>query len=179
MKRILTLALAALLVLCLCACGKDNGETPAATDPTKAGDKTPSTTPVGYTFTYNDYDYQFGVGMAAEGVLEKLGEPDTKLESESCAFGGMDTVYYYGSLQISTNDEDGYEKIYSIYLDYDLNGTEEGISVGNTADQVKDAYGEPGDASSENCLIYAKDGMYLKFILKDNKVSAITYTTLA
>lgn len=177
MKRILTLALAALLVLCLCACGKDNGETPAATDPTKAGDKTPSTTPVGYTFTYNEY--QFGVGMAVEGVLEKLGEPDTKLESESCAFGGKDTVYYYSGIQISTNDEEGYEKIYSIYLEDDLTSTEKGVSVGNTADQVKAAYGEPGDASSENCLIYAKDGMYLKFIMKDNKVSAITYTTLA
>ena len=174
MKRFLTLALAMLLVLGLCACGND--ETPAASDPTKGGDKTPSTTPVGYTFTYNDY--QFGVGMAVEAVLEKLGEPVQKIESESCAFGGKDTIYYYSGIQISTNNEEGYEKIYSIYLEDDLTATEKGVSVGNTADQVKAAYGEPDASSSETCLIYSKAGMYLKFILKDNKVSSITYTTL-
>lgn len=175
MKRFLTLVLAAVLVLSLCACGKD--ETPAATDPTKSGDKTPVTTPIGYTFTYNDY--QFGVGMSVENVLSELGEPADKETSASCAFGGMDTTYYYSGIQISTNDEDGYEKIYSIYLEDDLASTEKGVSVSNTAQQVKDAYGTPSDASSENCLIYAKDGMYLKFILKDGKVSSITYTTIA
>ena len=164
------------MLLSLCACGND--EPPVASDPTSGGsNKTPSTTPVGYTFTYNDY--QFGVGMAVDAVLEKLGEPVQKLESESCAFGGKDTVYYYSSIQISTNDEDGYEKIYSVYLEDDLVSTEKGVCVGNTADQVKAAYGEPGQDSGESCLIYAKDGMYLKFNLKDNKVSSITYTTIA
>lgn len=177
MKRFLALTLAVLMVLGLCACGNDDSSNGAATEPTKGGDKAPATTPVGYTFTYKDY--QFGVGMSVEAVLENLGEPDMKLESESCAFGGKDTVYYYGSLQISTNDEDGYEKIYSIYVDNDLLPTEEGVNVNDTAQQVKDVYGEPGSNSTENCLIYAKAGMYLKFILKDNKVSSITYTTLA
>ena len=173
MKRFLTIALAVLLVLGLCACGTDE---PTATDPTPGG-STPSATPIGYTFTYNGY--QFGVGMAMEGALENLGTPKDKAVSASCAFGGQDTVYYYSSIQVSTNDEDGYEKIYSIYLEDDLVSTEKGISVGSTADQVKTAYGEPGETSSESCLVYAKDGMYLKFILKDSKVSSITYTTIA
>ena len=177
MKRFLAMTLAVLMVLGLCACGNDDSSNGAATEPTKGGDKAPATTPVGYTFTYNDY--QFGVGMSVEAMLENLGEPVQKIESESCAFGGKDTVYYYGSLQISTNDEDGYEKIYSIYVDNDLLPTEEGVNVNDTAQQVKDVYGEPGSNSTENCLIYAKAGMYLKFILKDNKVSSITYTTLA
>jgi hypothetical protein len=177
MKRFLALTLAVLMVLGLCACGNDDSSNGAATEPTKGGDKAPATTPVGYTFTYKDY--QFGVGMSVEAVLENLGEPVQKIESESCAFGGKDTVYYYSGIQISTNDEDGYEKIYSIYLEDDLTATEKNVSVGNTADQVKAAYGEPGSNSTENCLIYAKAGMYLKFILKDNKVSSITYTTLA
>ena len=175
MKKLLTIALAVLLVLGLCACGND--ETPAASDPTTSGNKTPSTTPVGYTFTYSDY--QFGVGMAVDSVLQTLGEASDKETSASCAFGGLDTTYYYSSIQISTNDEDGYEKIYSIYLEDDLVSTEKGVCVGNTADQVKAAYGEPGQDSGESCLIYAKDGMYLKFNLKDGKVSSITYTTIA
>ena len=174
MKRFLMIALAALLVLGLCACGED---TPAPTDPTKGGDVTPSTTPVGYTFTYNGY--QFGVDMSIDTVVDNLGQPKDKAEMNSCAFGGTNFVYYYNSIQINTTDDTGYDRIYTIYLEDDLVATEKGISVGNTAQQVKEAYGEPGEASSETCLVYAKDGMYLKFNLKADKVSSITYTLLA
>lgn len=173
MKRYILLALALIMVLSLCACGD-----PATTEPagTTGGNVTPSTTPKGYTFTYNGT--QFGVDMAMEGVLAKLGDPNDKAVSASCAFGGEDTVYYYNSIQISTNDEQGYERIYSIYLSDDLVSTEKNICIGNTADQVKAAYGEADAASSDSCLIYTKDGMSLRFNLKDGKVSSILYTTI-
>lgn len=167
MKRFLIIALAAMLVLGLCACAESD---PAGTT---APGNTPSG-PVGYRFTYNGY--QFGVGMAMKDV--KLGEPLDKAVSESCAFGGQDTVYYYGSIQVSTNDEEGYEKVYSIYLEDDLVSTEKGISIGATPEQVKAAYGEPDAVSTENCLIYGKDGMKLRFNINNGKVSSIIYDTL-
>ena len=172
MKRFLMIALAAVMLLSLCACGADDPDA-NATDPTKDGNVTPSTTPVGYTFTYNDY--QFGVNMAVEAVLKQLGEPVQKLESESCAFGGKDTVYYYDGIQISSNDEDGYDRIYSIYLESDLVSTEKNICIGDSADKVKSAYGEPGEGSTETNLVYTKDGMTLSFNLKDGTVSSILY----
>jgi hypothetical protein len=174
MKKYMLIALALVVVLSLCACGED----PATTEPegTTNSSVTPSNTPKGYTFTYNGT--QFGVDMAMDGVLTKLGEPKDKAVSASCAFGGEDTVYYYTSIQISTNDEQGYERIYSIYLEDDLVSTEKGICKGNTADQVKAAYGEPDAASSDACLIYSKDGMKLRFNLKDGVVSSIVYTTI-
>ena len=170
MKRFMLIALALMLVLSLCACGD-----PATTDPagTTNSNVTPSTTPKGYTFTYNGT--QFGVDMAVDSVLTKLGEPKDKYTSKSCAFGGEDTVYYYSSIQISTNNEQGYERIYSIYLEDDLVSTEKGICIGSTADQVKVAYGEADTASSDSCLIYSKDGMSLRFNLNDGKVSSILY----
>lgn len=174
MKRIFLIALAAMMVLSLCACG---GDEPAATDPTKGGNVIPSTTPVGFTFTYNGY--QFGVDMSIDTVVQNLGQPKDKAEMNSCAFGGTNYVYYYNSIQINTTDDQGYDRIYTIYLEDDLVTTEKGVCVGNTAQQVKDAYGEPSEASSETCLVYAKDGMYLKFNLKADKVSSITYTLLA
>lgn len=173
MKKFLMLVLAAAMLLSLCACAGD----PAATDPTQGGDVTPSTTPVGYTFTYNGY--QFGVDMSVDTVLEQLGEPKDKEELNSCAFGGKNVRYYYNSIQITTTDDQGYERIYSVYLEDDLVATEKGISVNSTADQVKAAYGEPSEASSETCLVYLKDGMYLKFNLSGDKVSSINYTLLA
>lgn len=173
MKKFLMIVLAAVLVLSMCACGED----PATTDPVDTtGNVTPSTEPVGYTFTYNGY--QFGVDMAVDAVLEKLGTPKDQYTSASCAFGGEDTVYYYSSIQISANDEQGYDRIYSIYLEDDLVSTEKGICIGNTAEQVKAAYGTPDESSTDSCLAYAKDGMKLKFMLSGDKVSSILYEML-
>ncbi len=172
MKKFVVLALTLILALSLCACGGD----PETSDPAKetSGSSDPiPTTPKGYTFTYNEV--QFGVNIAVDGVIEDLGEPADKYTSESCAFGGKDTVYYYPSIEISANDENGYERIFSIYIKDDLVSTEEGISVGSTADAVKDTYGEPGDKSTENNYVYAKDGMSLSFIIKDGSVASILY----
>lgn len=177
MKKLAAIFLALTMVLALCACGGTNTpETPDNGGNNAQTPNTPNTTPVGYLFTYNDY--QFGVDIVADDVLSNLGEPKDKYTSESCAFGGEDTVYYYSSIQVSTNNEYGYERIYSIYLEDDLVSTEEGICVGSTADDVKAAYGEPGDKSTENCLIYEKDGMTLNFNLVDGKVSTILYNDI-
>ena len=175
MKKFGTILLTLTLALALCACG--GAETPDTTEPAQnVNQNTGSTTPVGYTFTYNGY--QFGVDMIADDVLANLGEPKDEYTSESCAFGGEDTVYYYSSIQVSTNNEYGYERIYSIYLEDDLVSTEEGICVGSTAEDVKAAYGEPDGNSSDVCLIYEKDGMTLNFNLVDGVVSTILYNDI-
>lgn len=174
MKKLAAILLALTMVLALCACG---GTTPDVGNDGGEAPKTEiNTTPTGYLFTYNGY--QFGVDMAAEDVIATLGEPKDKYTSESCAFGGEDTVYYYSSIQISTNNEDGYERIYSIYLEDDLVSTEKGISVGSTAEDVKSAYGEPGDKSTDVCLVYEKDSMTLSFNLTDGVVSTILYNDI-
>ena len=175
MKKFAAILMILTMVLALCACG--GTETPNTTEPTQNNNQsTGSTTPAGYTFTYNGY--QFGVDMIADAVLENLGEPKDQYTSESCAFGGEDTVYYYNSIQVSSNNELGYERIYSIYLEDDLVSTEEGICVGSTADAVKSAYGEPGANSTDVCLIYEKDGMTLNFNLVDGVVSTILYNDI-
>lgn len=174
MKKFAAIALALTMVLALCACGA-NPENPEVTTTPPSGN-TGSTTPVGYTFTYNGY--QFGVDMIADEALANLGELKDQYTSESCAFGGEDTVYYYNSIQVSTNNEYGYERIYSIYLEDDLVSTEEGICVGSTVEDVKSAYGEPGDKSSDVCMIYELDGMTLNFNLVDGVVSTILYNDI-
>lgn len=177
MKKLAVILLTLTVVLSLCACGGETGTSDTTTVPTtNAQNNTGSATPVGYTFTYNGY--QFGVDMIADAPLANLGTPKDWYTSESCAFGGEDTVYYYNSIQVSTNNEYGYERIYSIYLEDDLVSTEEGICVGSTADDVKSAYGEPGAKSTDTCLIYEKDGMTLNFNLVDGLVSTILYNDI-
>ena len=175
MKKFVAILLVLIMTMVLCACG--GAETPNVTEPSQnVNQNTGSTTPAGYTFTYNGY--QFGVDMIADDVLVNLGDPKDEYTSESCAFGGEDTVYYYSSIQVSTNNEYGYERIYSIYLEDDHVSTEEGICVGSTAEDVKTAYGEPGGNSSDVCLIYEKDGMTLNFNLVDGVVSTILYNDI-
>ena len=183
MKKFAAILMVLTMVLALCAC--TSAETPKATQPNQNNNQggnqnnnqnAGSTTPAGYTFTYNDC--QFGVDIVAADVLAKLGTPKDQYTSESCAFGGEDTVYYYSSIQVSTNNEDGYERIYSIYLEDDLVSTEEGICVGSSAEDVKNAYGEPSANSTDVCLIYEKDGMTLNFNLVDGVVSTILYNDI-
>ena len=121
MKKFAAILMALTLVLALCACGGAPANPTTGNDATEPNGNTGSTTPVGYTFTYNGY--QFGVDMIADAPLENLGEPKDQYTSESCAFGGEDTVYYFNSIQVSTNNEYGYERIYSIYLEDDLVST--------------------------------------------------------
>ena len=162
------LLLAAVLLLCACT-----GTTPDTTGASGNSNAGASDTPIGYLFTYNGLE--FGVDMPAADVLKALGTPKDKYTSKSCAFNGEDTVYYYSSIQVSTNNEQGYERIYSIYLEDDLVTTQKGICVGSTEAAVKEAYGEPGSKSSDAALIYEKDGMTLTFNLKDGKVTTIIY----
>jgi hypothetical protein len=176
MKKFAAILLVLIMVMSLCACGGGSGTPDQNSGSTEPQGNTGSTIPVGYTFTYNGY--QFGVDMIADAPLENLGEPKDQYTSESCAFGGEDTVYYFNSIQVSTNNEYGYERIYSIYLEDDLVSTEEGICVGSSAEDVKSAYGEPGDKSSDVCLIYEKDGMTLNFNLVDGVVSTILYNDI-
>lgn len=185
MKKLTLIVLALMMIAMLCACGSSNegtnnnttaaNQTNENTQGTAPTDNTGSTVPTGYLFTYNNV--QFGVDIRADEVLAKLGDYTDKATSASCAFGGDDTVYYYSSIQVSTNNELGYDRIYSIYLEDDLVSTEEGICVGSTAEQVKAAYGDPTEEIT-TCLTYEKDGMALSFNLSDGVVSSILYNDI-
>ena len=97
--------------------------------------------------------------------------------SDSCAFAGKDTVYYYSDdIRITTSDDRGYEWIYEITLTNDLVETEEGISItASTADDVIAKYGA-SEGSSDALLVYHKDGMKLMFVIDNGVVTTIRYT---
>jgi hypothetical protein len=169
MKRFIALSLVLLTLLALCACGADTNETQPSTT---APNQTATDTPMGYPMTYNNVT--FGIGMKADGVLDALGEAKSRVVSASCAFGGNDIVYDYQSVKISANDENGYEMIYCIELVDDMAQTQKGIKIGSTKDAVIAAYGDATKTVGVN-LLYEKDGMELRFLLKNDKVTSIQY----
>ena len=169
MKKILTVALIVLTLCCLmCSCGDKEA---AADNDTVVSAENADT----YTFTFAGV--KIATGVEAADVLASLGEANDTFTSESCAFGGEDTVYYYNGFQLSTNNETGVEKIFSVYLEDDSVATEEGISIGMTPEQVTAAYGEASsDSATGTSLIYSKGDMTLTFTLENGVVSSILYS---
>jgi len=145
----------------LCACDEGNVEV--------NGDEEQS-----YHFIYNGVDIVPGAEMMP--VKNALGEPASYYESISCAFEGMDKIYTYGSIQITTYTEKDVDYIYTIVLLDDGVTTPEGLYIGADKASVVNAYGEiSGD---QNVAIYTRGNSSITVGLRDDVVVSITYTAM-
>ena len=158
MKKLLSLSIAFLLLISLfAACQKAEEE--------KEGES---------SYVFKNGDVSIAIDAEAAPILESLGAWKDYAESPSCAFEGMDKVYTYAGLEIETYCLSGVDYIACVRLLDDSVKTEKGIAIGSTKDAVKDAYGEPNEAS-DTSLTYTKDGMKLQFLLRDDVVCDIQY----
>ncbi len=146
--------------------GQSGEKTPAATQ----GAETPSDG--GYTFTYKGTTISMKEDM--ETVKAALGEPASYFESESCAFQGMDKVFTYGSVVITTYPDGDKDYVYSIELKDDTVETPEKICIGSAKSAVSDAYGAPS-SETDTAYVYTKGSCNLTFIFADDAVTGITY----
>lgn len=173
--------------LLMCACGGSNdagngnstadtntevSETDTAAESQAA--ETPSAA-TGYVYTLNGVEVFANEKMSA--IVDQLGEPTSYFESESCAFQGLDKVYTYGSVVISTYPQDGEDFVYTIELKDDTVETAEGICIGSSKDDVVAAYGI-ATSETDTALTYQKDDCVLAFILDSDSVTNITYTAI-
>ena len=134
-------------------------------------DRNPETVS-GYTFTLSGVDITPHAKM--EPIVSALGEPTKYFESESCAFQGMDKVYTYGSVVISTYPKDGVDYVYTVELKDDTITTAEGIYIGGSIDEVKSQYGVP-TKDTGTALIFKKDATELSIGYQDGVVRSIVY----
>jgi len=168
MKKIFALVLAFAAALALVACGggeQQSAETTAVSDQTKAA--------TADEFVFKSGDVEIAMNAPAADIISALGEPISYFESESCAFKGLDKTYTYTNFVIYTYPKDGVDYILEVSILNDLVKTAEGISIGDTAEMVKMAYGEAElDGTSYS---YTKGESGLLFIMTDEKVSSIQY----
>jgi hypothetical protein len=166
MRKIL-LAVFALLLLCGCS-GK-------AADNDSPGKETDSgTTAEAYVFNYNGTD--IAINAEGEALVKALGEPLKYFEEASCAFEGIDKTYIYKGFELTLYPNDsGVYRVWSIYFTDDTVATAEGISLGMSLAEVKEAYGTDYTEASGQ-LIYLKGETRLAFIITDEKVTSIEYT---
>lgn len=126
----------------------------------------------GYIFEYNGA--KVAMDMDAVPVIEALGEPKEYYEVPSCAFDGLDKIYNYGSFIVETYEQNGKDYISTVCFYDDLVETPEGITLYATRERVLEVYGVCQEEEA-NLLVYRKDGMVLRFLLKDDEVVSIEY----
>ncbi len=104
----------------------------------------------------------------------ELGDNYQYSESESCGFTGLDKFYSYDYYDIGTYPNGDVDHI--LYIDlYENQQTARGISIGNTKDDVINAYGE--DYTQEgDYYVYTMDKMLLKFLIINDAVGGIQMT---
>ena len=101
---------------------------------------TPNGSSSGYTFEYKGTS--ISVNTAIEPVIEKIGEPSSKFEAPSCAGQGTDFIYTYSGFEIDTSPAENITNaIAAIIIVSDEVETPEGITIGNTKEEVEAAYG--------------------------------------
>lgn len=137
-------------------------------------DTNKATEPKGYVFEYNGV--KIGMDMEAAPIIKALGEPTSYFEAASCAFEGLDKTYGYGSFEIDTYEQDGKDYISCVFFCDDLIETPEGVALYETKADMIAAYGE-GYKEELGMLVYEKEGMKLKFILKEDEITSIEYAS--
>lgn len=173
------------LLMCACGSSSDSGSSSAAAgtdtevsqtgsaEETQAAETSSAAT--GYVYTLNGVEVYANEKMSA--IVDQLGEPTSYFESESCAFQGLDKVYTYGSVVISTYPQDDEDFVYTIELKDDTVETAEGICIGSSKEDVVAAYGT-ASSETDTALTYQKDDCVLAFILDGDNVTGITYTAV-
>lgn len=167
MKKRSIIAIILMSMLVMVGCGSKDKAPDTASDA--------NTEAKGYVMTVQGTDVAVNAPMAP--IVDALGEADKYFESESCAFQGLDKVYTYGSVVITTYPEDGKDYVYSIELKDDTVTTKEGAYIGMAKADVVNAYGAATN-ETEVALVYEKDACQLAFILEDDCVKNITYTAI-
>ena len=159
MKKTLRMVMAVVLVLSLCLPVLSGGKSLAAKK--------------GYYFTYNGVSIT--MGSKAKKFIKKAGEPEKKKKSKSCAYKGYDYTRQYSSfiLYTSTDSATGPEFVIGITF---LNGnasTKEGIHIGSTEAELKEAY---GDSTPTNGVYFFNKGKTkLMMMVSGGKVTQIRY----
>lgn len=125
-------------------------------------------------FHYEANGVTINMNVDAAPIVEALGEPKDYFEAASCAFQGLDKIYYYNGFELGTYPSGSKNMIsYVNFLD-DSVTTEKNIYLGSSLDELITAYGEDytKDGSS---YVYILGTTKLTFIVEDDAVTSITY----
>lgn len=172
MKKII-LVLVAMLAFTGCSnagATKQENE-PITSDKTQDASES-SETKEGFSFVYQDNTIPMNVDAAP--IVEKLGEPVDYFEAASCAFQGLDKIFYYNGFELGTYPNGDKDYVSYVNLLDDSVTTDKGIYLGSTKGEVIAAYGNDYKVDGTS-YVYLLGDSKLTFIIEDETVTQITY----
>ena len=119
---------------------------------------------------------KIAIGAEEKDVLDELGKPISETSSASCGgFEGKDYVYTFKGFRVSTTPAKDGQVVCKIELTDDSVKTPEGLYIGMSEDEAKDAMkGKKSDTTGGN-LVYSSDTTKLQVIIRDGSVAGIVY----
>lgn len=178
MKKISIIFLVTMLLLTGCGGtkqGSENSNQTNGADNGTSGEEKQQGQTEGFQFEYNDIAIPMNVDAAP--ILEKLGESMDYFEAPSCAFQGLDKIFYYSAFELSTYPQGDKDYVSSVNLLDDTVTTKEGIYLGSTLEDVVNAYGE-GYTEENGFYTYTLGDSKLTFVIENDAVTAITYSAI-
>lgn len=173
------------MALCLLtACSSDDGTASSSgteTGSTSSGGTVASST-VSETsstdagkFTYQNYSFTLAEDI--DSALTTLGEPVDYFEAPSCAFDGLDKIFYYSSVELRTYPVGDVDFLSEILLKDDTVTTAEGSYIGISVEEMLKKQGDEYTQDG-NQYTFSHGDSHLIFIAdSDGVVIAINYST--
>jgi hypothetical protein len=168
----LTVIILALLLLTGCRANtppQDSSPPSSATNPETTNTPSP---PAGYRFTIVTTTIE--MGAPATPAIQTLGEPLHYFEAPSCAFEGIDKIYYYSGFELYTYPFDDDDYILSVILTDDSVSTEKQIYIGMTLDDIIAAYGDEY-AQNAGQYTYTLNNTTLSFLIENGTIASIAF----
>lgn len=128
----------------------------------------------GWAYVFNTDDMEIVMNQDASEVLTELGKAENYYEAQSCKHQGKEKVFTYEGFELSTYPSDSKDYVKSIWFLNEETQTPEGIHIGSSIEEMKEAYGEEY-TEEKGSYIYAEDGTVLTFYTKKDFVSGIEY----
>ncbi len=117
---------------------------------------------------------EIALGAPAAPILEALGAPFGYAESKSGTYSGVEKTYRFSGLNLRTYQSEDGDRILGMLITDKSMQTTEGIAIGDTADRVRECYGQDA-IQDDHCVIRSGSGRMV-LMLKNNLVTAIQYS---
>lgn len=112
----------------------------------------------GYLCNFSGVAVQLGEEFAP--ILEELGEPMEYFEAPSCAFEGLDKIYYYSGFEVRTCPEGEDDFVSAILLKDDMVMTPEGVYIGMDFQEALGLSGEEYSVEGSHYSYVDGDGIF-------------------
>ena len=159
MKKLIAIALAALMLCALTAC--DETGTPGSTSNTPAE---------GFAITYQ------GVKLVPGADFDAASLPSVDFnDAPDCAGEGTFVTYYHDLFELTERTAGGKTVIYSIYLTDANTPTAEGLYLGDDVARATELYGTGVTSGDGGTITFTKGATQLIVVVEDEMVASIEY----